>query len=391
MKWYYVDAGQQAGPVEDAQLAELVRTGKIQPDTLVWHEGMGAWAPYQQAVPAAPPPAPPPPAAPGAPPPPAAAPGPADAGPADAGAPPTIGAPGGTAGVVCSECGRVFPASEVIRYGDRWVCASCKPTFLQRLREGAALGPAGARLMVSEADLLARDYEVDIGDCLTRAWELFKPNAGILIGASLLVWLAFLAANGIPYLSAILALLLNGPLMGGLWLFYLKKVRNQDATVGDAFGGFGPRFWQLVLAQLIPSLIAGAFVFVLALIAVPAVMLSARHSGGGSASLSPGVIALLAVLGLVALCVITFLNVCWIFGVPLVADKGLNFWPALELSRRMVKKHWWMTFLLLTVSGFLGMAGFLACCFGLLVSGPVAFAMIAYHYEKVFGDLAPNS
>jgi len=35
MNWYYVDAGQQAGPVDDAQLEELLRSGKIQSDTLV--------------------------------------------------------------------------------------------------------------------------------------------------------------------------------------------------------------------------------------------------------------------------------------------------------------------------------------------------------------------
>jgi hypothetical protein len=51
MQWYYVEAGQQAGPVEDALLDELVRTGRVQPDTLVWREGMASWEPYRQARP----------------------------------------------------------------------------------------------------------------------------------------------------------------------------------------------------------------------------------------------------------------------------------------------------------------------------------------------------
>jgi hypothetical protein len=46
MGWYYVDGGQQAGPVDDAQLAALASSGKILSDTLVWREGMDNWRMY---------------------------------------------------------------------------------------------------------------------------------------------------------------------------------------------------------------------------------------------------------------------------------------------------------------------------------------------------------
>jgi hypothetical protein len=46
MDWYYVANGQQAGPVDETQLAELARTGAILFDTLVWHEGLANWRPY---------------------------------------------------------------------------------------------------------------------------------------------------------------------------------------------------------------------------------------------------------------------------------------------------------------------------------------------------------
>src|SRR5690348_3919684 len=121
MNWYYVDAGQQAGPVDDVLLASLVTSGKIQADTLVWHEGMSAWTPYGEV---------------------------AAAKPAMVGEPPR---PDGAAGgVICSECGRTFAPDQVIRYGERSVCAACKPIFLQRLREGVALGGAGPRPVITE-------------------------------------------------------------------------------------------------------------------------------------------------------------------------------------------------------------------------------------------------
>src|SRR6185295_5274568 len=46
MNWFYADAGQQAGPIPDAELARLVSAGKITGDTLVWREGMANWQPY---------------------------------------------------------------------------------------------------------------------------------------------------------------------------------------------------------------------------------------------------------------------------------------------------------------------------------------------------------
>jgi len=80
MNWFYVDAGQQAGPVPDEQLDELVRNGKVRGDTLIWREGLANWQPYSQARPEGIQPAPPPPpmvggVPPGAPPPAGVAPG----------------------------------------------------------------------------------------------------------------------------------------------------------------------------------------------------------------------------------------------------------------------------------------------------------------------------
>ena len=112
MNWYYVDAGQQAGPVDEAQLGELVRSGKIQSDTLVWREGMANWQPYSQVkAPASP----------------AAAPPPAQA----------VADPEATREAVCVECGQIFNKDDMIRHGGNYVCATCKPVFMQKLAEGA--------------------------------------------------------------------------------------------------------------------------------------------------------------------------------------------------------------------------------------------------------------
>jgi len=108
VNWYYIDRGQKTGPLADAQLDELVRAGQLTPDSLVWQEGMTEWQPYGRvrSVPA--------PAAPGR----------------------------GTGRKTCALCSESFPLDEMIAFDDAWVCASCKPLLVQRVREGLSVGHA---------------------------------------------------------------------------------------------------------------------------------------------------------------------------------------------------------------------------------------------------------
>ncbi len=99
MNWYYADGTQQQGPVSEADFAQLVQAGKVTDQTMVWREGMADWQPYGNVKAT------------------------------------TAVEPSGS--VVCSECGKMFSPDDVIRYGDRAVCAACKPAFTQKLKEGA--------------------------------------------------------------------------------------------------------------------------------------------------------------------------------------------------------------------------------------------------------------
>ena len=41
----------------------------------------------------------------------------------------------------CGECGGSYPVEDLARFGDAYVCANCKPGYVQRMREGVQ--PAG--------------------------------------------------------------------------------------------------------------------------------------------------------------------------------------------------------------------------------------------------------
>jgi uncharacterized RDD family membrane protein YckC len=109
MAWFYGDAGKQIGPIDDASFEGLVTAGIIRDETLVWRAGMANWQPYQTFRPVA---------------------------------QPLASAPAAGETRFCSECGRAYPADELLAFGSSLVCAACKPVFTQKLREG--IRPAGA-------------------------------------------------------------------------------------------------------------------------------------------------------------------------------------------------------------------------------------------------------
>ena len=221
-----------------------------------------------------------------------------------------------------------------------------------------ALGSAGAVSSVPPVvgavdpealatQILARDYTIDIGRCISRGWELVKKDFWLLVGASFVGGL-IAGGCGIPWLGIVIAMIIGGPMMGGLYALYLKKIRGQPAAFGDMFIGFSTAFVPLMLARIVSLFLTGLG-FVLCIL--------------------PGI----------------YLGVAWVFVLPLVIDKKLEFWPAMELSRKVVSKHWWLMFRFLIVCVLVVLAGVIACCVGVIVTAAIAQAALMYAYEDIFG------
>jgi len=120
MQWYYSAGGQQQGPVSPAELEGLVRSGMVTAETMVWREGLPNWVAYATiAAPLA------------------------SLNPS-ANVPPSPVMAGATGEQArCSECGLTFSKDDMVMYQNAYVCASCKPLFFQKVREGVAIGGAG--------------------------------------------------------------------------------------------------------------------------------------------------------------------------------------------------------------------------------------------------------
>ena len=160
-------------------------------------------------------------------------------------------------------------------------------------------------VQVFTASVLGSSQSLSIGACLKGGWELLKNNFGLLFSVTFVICMLRLTLSAIQVVN-IVALFFKGVFYGGLYLVFLKRLRNQPATMADAFSGFGAAFVQLLLVGIITLPFDFRRLHVL------------YHSSG---------LYLYVALGS--------------FAVPLVADKHLGFWDAMELSQAwVVTKHW---------------------------------------------------
>lgn len=111
MEWYYVVGEEQKGPVDENTFEDLCISRTITDQTLVWNSTMTDWQSWDQVKHSV-------------------------SKEARSSDEPT---PGNT-GKLCSECGNAFPDDELVTFQGSFICASCKPVFLQKIREGVSTG-----------------------------------------------------------------------------------------------------------------------------------------------------------------------------------------------------------------------------------------------------------
>jgi len=370
MSWYYAESGQPKGPITEDQLSALVAAGTVTQDTMVWREGMPGWEPLSKARPG---------------------------GVATPDHP--AGPPASSAGTVpCSVCGQAFAPDALVEVAGVRACSACKPLAIQRLREGAppmvqaSHGSGADAGTLSEEEVLARDYEVPVSEAIQTGLSQLFAEPGTLLAGGALVTLVSFAVQAVPYLGGLIALFIQGPLMGGLLLAYLRRIRGGPMEVGDAFQGFGPRFWPLFRAHVVPSLMAGLAYLPAVAIAIPLFVVGVAAGGAmlSFAGLGAGIgLAAFAVIALGGALVSTYLTVSWIYTLALVADRGYRVLPAMKFSRRLVARHFWQHAWLMIAIGLVMLLGLLALCLGLFVAMPVAVYAQAFVCHRVLNGLRP--
>ena len=213
---------------------------------------------------------------------------------------------------------------------------------------------------MSSYDVSDRDYEFRLSQYLSRGWEIFKSNALPFAGFTLLTFFGLGFVNTVlPFplgsgnledgqggLGLVGSILLN-LLIPGIYIVAFQIVRDRPTDFSDFFKGFN-RTLQILLLAIISGFLIGLATLCFVL---------------------PGI----------------YLAVAYMFALPLLLDKNLDFWPAMETSRKLVTKKWFSFFGFSLVLGLINIAGLLLIGIGFLVTFPWTVCSTVAAYDDIVG------
>ena len=192
--------------------------------------------------------------------------------------------------------------------------------------------------------------QVKFGEWIEKGFNLYKENIGALILVSLLAGV----------LSAVTFGILAGPMMAGLTLIVLGLFDKKEPKpeVGRLFDGF-----NYFLNSFLFILVWGVIIFVASLI-----------------------LSFLPVVGQLASIFLAYAaQALLMFGIFLIVDKKMEFWPASMESINKVKTNFWPFLGLSAVASIIGSIGVLVCIVGIVVTFPIQFCILTVAYREVCG------
>ena len=251
----------------------------------------------------------------------------------------------------------------------------------------APVAPTGTPAEIAAA-FSARSREFDVFSCLSRSFELWKANLLPLVGATLLSMIIQMILGFIPLVSLVNTFFLAGIFTGGLHYYYLGRMRGQPREVGDIFAGFSRALGRLGLTNL---LLVGLMIAITLPFFGPFSLAIIKFAIANQGVAHPVLPPLsLGMMGLACVGLIPFLYfvIAWAFAYTLVIDHGLGPWTALEVSRRVITRHWFSMFGLMICAGILALLGLLGLIIGFIFTLPLALGSILYAYEDLCGPPA---
>lgn len=198
--------------------------------------------------------------------------------------------------------------------------------------------------------IIQQGYAVKISDYIRQGWELFKQNAlGFVLFTLIYAIIASLgrANERLASLGAIVNLVVSGPLTAGYYIVALKLLRERTTTFSDFFRGFN-NFLPFFLAYIVTSILIGIGMILLII---------------------PGI----------------YLAIAYMFAVPFIVARKLDFWEAMESSRKLISKNWFSFFAFGLALLAINIVGALFLGVGLLVTIPLSFCAIAAAYVDIVG------
>lgn len=217
---------------------------------------------------------------------------------------------------------------------------------------------------------LSRGYDFSISALISEAWQLTKGTKGIIVGGFLIFYVVMFVAmfviggalgiftvfsNNLALIiigqivTTVLASAVTYPFIAGLNMIGIRRAAGQPFSFNEIFAHFG---------RTVPLLIAA--VLMMLLIYLGMILL-----------LIPGI----------------YLAVAYMLAIPLIVERGLSPWQAMEASRKAITQHWFKVFGLFLLLGLILAISAIPVFIGLIWTVPLFVMAIGVLYRTIFGVL----
>ncbi len=191
--------------------------------------------------------------------------------------------------------------------------------------------------------------DVKFGEWIEEGFNLYKENFGILVLVSLIAVIV----------SAITVGVLAGPMAAGVLLivFQLQDRKEPKPEAGTLLKGF-----DFFLNSFLFFIVWGIAIFVVSFI-----------------------LSFVPCIGQVASLFVVFVaHALLMFGMFLIVDRNMEFWPASVESFNMVKRNFWPFLGFSIVSNLIGSIGAVACGIGIVFTLPIQVCILMVAYREIF-------
>lgn len=210
---------------------------------------------------------------------------------------------------------------------------------------------------------LAGDYQIEVGEVLREAWAKTDGSKATFFIA-LVIYLAIVSAVGFvvgiatavfdrvgldvfDVLDQLVPVVIAMPMVCGITVLGLRRSVGVETSPGIVLSYF--HLW-------IPVVVLTVIMYVLVAVGL----------------------ALLVIPGI-------YLAVSYMLAIPLLVDKKLEPWEALETSRRALSTHWFEMLAFALAVGFINLATIVTLGIGLIWTFPMSYIAIGLIYQRIFG------
>jgi uncharacterized membrane protein len=185
--------------------------------------------------------------------------------------------------------------------------------------------------------------DFNIANCLTEGWAILIKDFGQYIGLTII----YLIILGTVRTTGLGIFLVAGPLNIGFFYIVISRIYDKPFQISDISKGF-----NFYVHAILAHILIGAF----------------------------------SVFGFI-LCIIPgiFIYSWYLLAYIYIFDRDMDFWKAMEESRKIAFNHMFEFFVLALIIGIVFFAGLIFCGIGILIAIPYIKIMTVIAYKDLVG------